>query len=191
MMPVRWILGILTLLVTVILGIVLWQHIKNRPLLELLEALPQHIDLALDHLDYTQTENGIKRWTLKSERAEYLRDSQLVNLTGVDLLFFDAGSAGNVTLRADCGQLQEQTRQIDVRGDVVVTTASDDILETQSLHYDDQQRQLSTDQPFHYRSPQMTLEGIGLLLDLEKNTMFVEKDVTMRLFPKTGRTGEN
>ncbi len=191
MLRARWVLGILILLTTLILGVVLWRHIQSRPIQELLDTMPQHIDLALDQLNYTQTENGIKRWTLKSERAEYLRDNQLVNLTGVDLLFFNAGDAGDVTLRADRGQLQEETRQIDVQGGVVVTTSGDDVLNTAALHYDDQQQLLSTDQPFQYRNPQMTLEGIGLRLDLGKNTMFVEKNVTMRLFPNAGRSGEH
>ncbi len=184
MLNVRRILALVIMLAVVLLSLAVWRHVRQMPVQELLKALPQGIDLALENLHYTETQDGHKRWTLVSDRAEYLRSSHLVRLTPVQLTFYDAGAFGDLTLTADQGEFQEDTRQVDVWGDVVVVGDGGERLQTQSLTYQDQQRQLSTAAPIHYQAPRMELTGVGLLVDLEKNTLVVEKNVRMLLLPE-------
>lgn len=179
----RWIIAIIMIVVTVIVAGFIVRHLRHQPVQEALELLPQNVDLALDDINYSQMENGETRWTLKSERAQYMRTTELVELTGVDLRFFSAERAGEVTLRADRGQFQEQTRQLDVYGNVIVTSAQNDVLTTEWLHYDDQVRRLSTPEPFEYVSPGMRLRGIGMRMDVDQERLMVEQDVSMRLSP--------
>ncbi len=192
MLNVRRILALFILLVVILLGLVVWRHVQQMPAQEVLEALPSEIDLALDNLNYTETQDGRKRWTLAADRAEYLRASNLVRLTPVQLTFFEAGAFGDLSLTAEHGELQEDTRQVDIWGDVVIVGEGGERLQTESLRYQDQQRLLSTTAPIHYQAPRMELTGVGLLVDLEKNTMLVEKDVRMLLLPEPKEgSGEN
>jgi LPS export ABC transporter protein LptC len=192
MLNVRRILALFILLAVVLLSLVVWRHIRQMPVQEILQRLPQDIDLALDNLNYTETQDGRKRWTLVADRAEYLRSSNLVRLTPVHLDFYDAGAFGNLTLTADHGELQEDTRQVDVWGNVVVVGEGGERLLTESLRYQDERRQLTTAAPIDYQSPRMKLTGVGLLVDLEKNTLVVEKDVRMLLLPEPKENpGEN
>ncbi len=192
MLNVRRILALVILLAVVLVSLVVWRHIQQKPVQEILEALPPDIDLALDHLNYTETQDGRKRWTLVADRAEYLRGNQLVRLTPVQLTFYEAGAFGDLNLTADHGELQEDTRQVDIWGDVVVVGEGGERLQTESLRYQDQQRQLSTAAPIHYQAPRMELTGVGLLVDLEKSTMLVEKDVRVLLLPESKENpGEN
>ncbi|MFO7811346.1 MAG: LPS export ABC transporter periplasmic protein LptC [Pelovirga sp.] len=192
MMNMRRILAWFILLAVILLGLVLWRHVQQAPVQEVLEALSPEIDLALDHLNYTETQDGRKRWTLTADRAEYLRGNHLVRLTPVQLTFYDAGTFGDLNLTADHGELQEDTRQVDVWGDVVIVGEGGERLQTESLRYQDQQRLLTTAAPIHYQAPRMEVTGVGLLVDLEKSTMLVEKDVRMLLLPEPKESpGEN
>lgn len=185
MLNVRRVLALAILVAVILLGLAIWRHVQQLPVQDILEALPQDIDLALDNLHYTETQDGQKRWTVSSERAEYLRSSNLVRLTPVQVVFYDAGSFGDLTLTADHGELQEDTRQVDVRGNVVVTAGGGEELTTESLRYDEQRRELTTTAPIHYRAPRMELTGVGLLIDLEKDVLMVKNDVRMLLLPQT------
>lgn len=187
MLNVRRVLATAILVAVFLLGLALWRHVQQMPVSDILETLPQDIDLALDHLHYTETQDGKKRWTLSSDRAEYLRSSHLVRLTPVQLVFYDAGSFGDLTLTADYGELQEDTRQVDVRGNVVVTTGGGEQLTTESLRYDEQRRALTTAAPIHYLAAQMELTGVGLLIDLEKEVLVVKENVKMLLQPPPGK----
>jgi LPS export ABC transporter protein LptC len=192
MLNLRRILALLIVLAVVLLSLVVWRHVRQVPVQDILKALPQDIDLALDNLNYTETQDGRKRWTLVADRAEYLRSSNLVRLSPVQLTFYEAGAFGDLLLSAIHGELQEDIRQVDVWGDVVVVGQGGERLETESLRYEDQRRQLSTTAPFHYRAPRMDLTGVGLLVDLERNTLVVEKDVRMLLLPEPKENpGEN
>lgn len=192
MLNVRRVLALVILLAVVLLLLVVWRHIRQMPLQEILKALPQDIDLALDNLNYTETQDGRKRWTLVAERAEYLRSSNLVRLNPVQLTFYQAGAFGDLTLTAKHGELQEDTRQVDIWGDVVIIGEGGERLQTESLRYDDQRRLLTTAAPIHYQAPRMELTGVGLLVDLEKNTLLVEKAVRMLLLPEPKENpGEN
>ncbi|MBW6509885.1 MAG: LPS export ABC transporter periplasmic protein LptC [Desulfuromonadales bacterium] len=192
MLNLRRILALVILLAVVLLSLVVWRHVRQMPLQEILTTLPQDIDLALDNLNYTETQDDRKRWTLVADRAEYLRSSNLVRLNPVQLTFYQAGAFGDLTLTATHGELQEDTRQLDIWGDVVIVGEGGERLQTESLRYDDQRRQLSTAAPIHYRAPRMELTGVGLLVDIEKNTMRVKKDVRMLLLPEPKENpGEN
>lgn len=192
MLNIRRILALVILLAVVLLSLVVWRHVQQTPVQEILETLPQEIDLALDNLNYTETRDGRKRWTLVADRAEYLRSSNLVRLNPVQLTFYEAGAFGDLNLTAERGELQEDTRQVDVWGDVVVVGEGGERLQTESLRYHDQQRRLSTAAPIHYTAPRIELTGVGLQVDLEKNTLLVEKDVRMLLLPEPKENpGEN
>ncbi len=178
----RWVIAVVILAASLMVVGLVVRYLRDQPLEEVLEQLPQNVELALDDIHYAQTENGETRWTLTSEGARYVRTTELVELTGVDLTFYSTGTAGEVRLQADRGQFQEQTRQLDVYGNVMVTSAQSDVLTTQWLHYDDQTRRLSTPEPFEYTGQGMRLRGVGMRMDLDEERLVVERDVRMRLW---------
>lgn len=185
MLKLRRVLALIILVAVALVGALVWRHLYHQPVRELLEGLPREINLALDQLNYTETRDGQKRWSLSSERAEYLRESNLVRLTPVDLTFYEAGPYGELTLRADRGEFHEETRRVEVSGNVVIDTPDGESITTDALVYEDRQRQLSTEAPIHYRAPGRELTGVGLLIDLEQNTLIVEKNVWMRVYPES------
>lgn len=183
MLKLRRLLALLIILAVVALATVVWREVQQKSPEEILAALPKQIDLSLDQLHYTQNEDGQRSWTLDADKAEYKREDGQALLDKVRLQFYNAGEAGDVQLEAEHGLLQQETRQVEVWDQVVVRTARGEQLFTERLHYDDQQRQLTTDEAIRVLTPQMELTGTGLKVDLDSGRLEVDKDVWMLLLP--------
>lgn len=188
MFNLRRLLAGLILIVTLALGVAIWRHIQQQSPLEILEALPEQIDLALEKLHYTQNEEGSRSWTLDANKAEYRRASGQALLESVSLTLYDAGAAGEIKLSAEHGSFEQEKQQIEVWGNVVVVTARDEALYTERLRYDGQSRQLHTEDPVHLVSPRMELKGTGLQADVELGHLLVKKNVWMLLLPAERKT---
>ncbi|NOQ51261.1 MAG: LPS export ABC transporter periplasmic protein LptC [Desulfuromonadaceae bacterium] len=183
MLNLRRLLAILILIAVLFLGTVIWRHLRQQRPEDLLNALPKQIDLALEQLHYTQTEEGRRRWTLDADKAEYQRQQGQVSLKTVQLTLFEAGRLGQVRLQADQGLLDQEERQVEVWGNVIIKTERGEQLYTERLHYDDQQRRLYTDEPVRLLSERMELTGIGMQVDLEQEQLLIKKEVWMLLLP--------
>ncbi|MEA3362725.1 MAG: LPS export ABC transporter periplasmic protein LptC [Thermodesulfobacteriota bacterium] len=183
MFNLRRLLALLILISIVALTTVIYRHLQQQDPEELLSMLPDNIDLALEDLHYTQNEDGQRRWTLDADTAEYQRDSSLAELEVVKLLFYDAGQFGDINLQADHGQLTQDTRQVDIWGRVRLKTERSEQLFTERLHYDDQNRQLSTEDSIRFLSPRLELTGTGLQIDIDQGRMLVKDNVWVLLYP--------
>lgn len=179
----RRLLALFILLLVVALGLALWKNFKQRKPEEILEALPKQIDLSLDQLHYTQNEDGQKNWTLDADKAEYQRDNSQALLQNVHLTFYRAGEFGEVQLKAQQGSLQQEKQQVKVWGQVEVETSRGEKLFTDRLHYDGQQRLLTTQAPIRILAPRMELTGVGMSVDVKAGRLVVNKDVWMLLLP--------
>jgi len=187
MFKLRRLLAVLILIAVLALGIIIWRHLQQQSPLDVLEALPEQIDLSLEKLHYTQNEEGKRSWTLDADKAEYRREDGLARLDAVHLVLYQAGRFGEVTLTAEHGILQQEKQQVEVWGNVEVVTAKGDRLYTERLQYDGQQRELTTKEKVRVLNPRMELTGIGLWADLELGRLRLEKDIWMLLLPQEGK----
>ncbi len=170
--------GVAILLVMVVLGGMLFSSSFDGDLLpELIEKLPENVDLGLDRVHYSQNENGIESWVLDADRAAYQRKDEELALTGVELTFFNAGRFGDVTLNAAGGILRQQQKLIDLQGDVRIVTATGERFQSETLRYDYAKRLATTDDLISMRGRQLYLTGKGMDLDLGRGTLRVREDV--------------
>jgi len=183
MLNLRRILALLILVSIIALTVVIYRYVQQQDPKEILNVLPEDIDLALNDLHYTQNEEGQRRWTLDADKAEYQRGSSLAKLDAVKLLFYSTEEYGNINLRANQGELMQETRQVDVWGNVILKTERGEQLLTERLHYDDLNHQLTTDDPIKFLSSQLELTGTGLQIDIDLGRMRVKKNVWMKLYP--------
>lgn len=187
MFNLRRLLAVLILVAVLAVGIAIWRHLQQRSPLEILEALPEQIDLSLEQLHYTHNEEGKRSWTLDADKAEYRRDEGQALLDAVHLTLYDAGKFGEVTLIAKQGRLEQEKQQVEVWGKVEVVTARGEHLYTERLHYDGQQQLITSADPVRMVSPRMELTGTGLWVDVDRGLLRVEKDVWLMLLPKEGK----
>ncbi len=170
--------GVAILLVMVVLGWMLFSSSFDDDLLpELIEQLPENVDLGLDRVHYSQSENGIESWVLDADRAAYQRENEELALTGVELTFFNAGSFGDVTLNAVGGILRQRQKLIDLKGDVRIVTTTGEQFRSETLQYDYSKRLATTDDLISMRGRQLYLTGKGMVLDLGRGTLKIREDV--------------
>lgn len=170
--------GVAILLVMVVLGVLLFSRSFDGDLLpELIEKLPENVDLGLDRVHYSQSENGIESWVLDADRAAYQRKEEELALTGVELTFFSTGRFGDVKMNAAGGILRQQQKLIDLQGDVRIVMATGEQFRSETLQYDYARRLVTTDDPISMRGRQLILTGKGMSLDLGRGTLKVRENV--------------
>ena len=183
MFNLRRVLAVAIIASVVILTTVIYQHLQQQSPAAILALLPDNIDLALEDLHYTQNEDGKRSWTLDASKAEYLRDSNLVKLDAVKLTFYNAGDFGEVELQADNGELLQETNQVDIWGDVIITTGRGEQMFTERLHYDDSLKQISTAEAVKIVTSQVDMTGIGMEVSIDDGRFLLKKQVHAILYP--------
>ncbi len=183
MFNLRRVLAVAIIISVVVLTTVIYQHLQHQNPEDILDLLPDNIDLALQDLHYTQSEDGKKSWTLDASKAEYLRDSSLVKLDTVKLKFYNAGDFGEVEVKADNGELLQDTNQIDIWGDVVITTALGEQMFTERLHYDDSVKKITTAEDVRFVTSQVDMSGKGMEVDIDAGRFLLKKQVHAILYP--------
>ena len=89
-------------------------------------------------LDYvmTETENGLKKWVLISDKLQRFSDSDDVQLFELEMQFYDADVLTS-TITSRRGTANLDTGKLFAWREVVVISADGRKLETEELHYDD------------------------------------------------------
>jgi len=190
-MSLRNLLALLILLSVAALVIALGFNLPGKDAEELLELLPKQVDLALEKIHYTQNEGGQRRWTLDADSAAYQREAGLISLQNVEMVFFDIGRYSEVKMTAAEGVFDQQQEQVDVWGDVEITTDQNEHFYTDRLRYKQKTRQVVSDERVRMVSPQLQVAGEGLQLDLQAGRMSIMRDVHALFPPTTDERSEN
>ncbi len=189
MLNFRRILAFIIIVSVVIVTTVIYRNMQQLAPEEILNLLPDDVELALQDLHYTQNENGQRSWTLDADKAEYIRDRNLAKLDTVKLQLFKTEKFDAVVLQADKGQLEQDTRQVDLWDNVVITATNGEQLFTDRLHYDDNIRQISSEKNVLIRSPRFELTGVGMVVEIDKGRLLLKKQVRLVLYP-SGRENQ-
>ncbi len=126
------------------------------------ERLP---DQVIEDFTLNETASGERLFTLDAGRAEVHEDSQVVQVTGVRVTFYDYGGGVFSVLTAQSGTIHRLTEDLVARGGVVVRTADSTVLETDSLVWSNGSRKVHTDAPVRIATPRGEVSGVGLESD--------------------------
>jgi LPS export ABC transporter protein LptC len=137
-------------------------------------------DLKLDRLIYTETKEGKKEWELEAASASYFKDKGTVVLNKVKATFFGKNQETYV-LVSEKGMLNTVTKAIEVYEGVKIDTSDGYQVRTASLKYLAESRELSTPDRVVLSGPQMQVEGVGLVLDLDKQRVRILDQVQTTL----------
>lgn len=146
----------------------------------LLDVLPKQVDLSLDKIHYTQTEDGRRRWTLDADSADYQREAGLISLQNVEIVFFEVGRFAEVKMTADEGVFNQQLERVEAWGDVEIITDQGEHFYTERLQYEQASQRVSSEQRVRMISPQLELSGVGFWFDLPTGRLSILEDVHAR-----------
>jgi len=163
-------------------GIFVWQTLtpapgdKNPPAKTDVAA-----DLKLDRVHYTETREGVKEWELEAASAVFYREQNTLALEKVRATFYGKNQETYV-LVGEKGRYNTQTKVIEVFDGVKVDSSSGYQLRTQGLRYEADQRELRTSDPVEMKGPDIQVEGVGMVVELNRQCMRIFGGVTTTLF---------
>jgi LPS export ABC transporter protein LptC len=172
--------NVLLIFILVLLGAVsftVWRNFKTSTPEQLLEMLPDNVDVALDNIDYTETRGDRRFWRLQADSVAHEAQRKEVNLENVRMTVYDQGELGDIELTGQSGKWFSETGNIVLTGDVVAKSDQGLALYCQELFYDNKAEMIVSESPVRLVSKDMETTGRGLKVFLPEQRMEILSQV--------------
>lgn len=177
----RNLLGFIIALLTFSLLVTVARNFRGSSPEELFDALPKNVDVSLKGIDYTETRDGIQRWHLLADTADYNVKADRTLVKNVFMTFFDEQGEKTGTLSARSGEIRTESKEVSVQGEVVVESVRGYAFHSERLDYADATRTISTDIPIRMVSEKLELTGTGLRFNVDTHAYQILSKVRARL----------
>jgi LPS export ABC transporter protein LptC len=152
------------------------QPIENLPIRSSVATMSQR----MHGVQLFGTTLGHKEWELQAISAEAFKDKGTWDLQGVKVKFF--GNAGSTyTVTGESGSVQTETKDMEIRGNVVTTTSEGYVFKTKSLKYGAKNKELVTPEEVVITGPKengpFQLSGRDFKATLDTSVMTLKRDV--------------
>ena len=133
----------------------------NKPR-NLLKALPD-VDLKIKGFVYTEVGEANIKWEVTAETATYNKKQNLAVFDRVQIKL--TTSDGKVfIMKGDKGLMFTDTKNIEIKDNVVIISDAGDRFSTDHLSYSDAEKKFYTDAPVTMENERMKITGVGLTL---------------------------
>lgn len=113
----------------------------------------------------TETDQGAPKWTLHAKYAATYTSRSLVVARDIRVDFFDEKGARSSELTAREGEIQQDTRDMTARGNVVLTTSEGTRMTTQEMRFSNTAQLITSTKLVRVEREGSTLEGVGFSSD--------------------------
>lgn len=137
-----------------------------------------------------ESDSGVLLWSLTAPEAERFKNRQLVVLERPTIVFYDEMGKPRTTLISDAGEYYEDRRDMLAYGNVVVTSVEGDILETDSLLWDNSENKIFSDSFVKLTRGDNVITGYGLECRDDLQSVEIKRDVKARVIDEQGEIEE-
>jgi LPS export ABC transporter protein LptC len=149
--------------------------------------LPVQVDVSLQKFRYTETDQGVKRWDLTADRAEYNKQRDTTTLTGVHLTVADNKETGELQVAADRADYNNGTREVAMSGNVHGQSSKGLEFSASRVTYLASRSLLKSSERVHLKDTGLELDGVGMELETKTRRFKLMKDVSAVYRPQGGR----
>lgn len=178
---------VILLLIVLIGGIVLvslWANLRARKASETREKVPKvstgGADMQLKKIRFVEDKQGQKTWELEAESVNQYQGQNIMVLENVKVTFY-AKEGRIIYLTGKQGKVYQDSKNVDLSGDVVLTSSDGYQLKTDSASYRHSEKIVSTGDPVEIDGEQIRLTGKGMLVDVEAKTFKILSQVKTHL----------
>ena len=158
----------------------LWMNLQERKASEKLSAVPKvSTDGANTHLEkvhFVEDKHGQKTWELEATSVQQYEGQNMLVLKDVKVTFFSRDGRSFV-LTGKQGKVYQDSKNVEIAGDVILTSSDGYRLKTQSIAYDHKEKKARTQDLVEIEGEQLHLVGRGMLVDMEAKTFKVLSQV--------------
>jgi len=177
------------ILISIVLigGIVLvslWANLRERKASEAVEKLPKVFtggaNMRMEKIRFVEDKHGQKTWELEAKSVQQYKDQNTMVLEDVKVTFY-AKEGRTIFLTGKQGKVYQDSKNVDLVGDVVLTSSDGYQLKTHSVSYRHLEKIVSTSDPVEIEGEQIRLTGKGMLVDMEAKTFKILSQVKTQL----------
>jgi len=132
-------------------------------------------DLTLEDIHYVETKGKKKEWELRAKSGQHFREADYTTLEDLTVTFYAEGGR-IITMKGNKGSMKEK-KEIKVWGDVVITSSDGYQVATNSLRYDGDKQQITTEDPVTLDGKGVQVKGVGLMVDLKTKKISILRKV--------------
>ena len=150
-------------------------------------SVAEEADQSVDGFNLVQyEEGGEKKWQLNGKSAEV--EGEKVKINEISALAFGEGTT--LKLKANKGSFNRENGLVHLNENVIIKTTDRTTIETDSLNWDANTRNVSTDEPVNMKRAEFEVKGNGAEIDLENKKAELKNDITANIAsPETGILG--
>lgn len=137
-------------------------------------------DMQLKKIRFVEDKQGQKTWELEAESVQQYQEQNMMVLEDVKVTFY-AKEGRIIYLTGKQGKVYQDTKNVDLLGDVVLTSNDGYRLKTHSASYRHSERTVSTADPVEIDGEQIRLTGKGMVVDVEAKTFKILSQVKTQL----------
>ena len=178
---------VILLSIVLIGGIVLVSfraNLRQRKASEAVEKLPklstEGADMQLKKIRFVEDKQGQKTWELEAESVNQYQEQNIMVLEDVKVTFY-AKEGRIIYLTGKQGKIYQDSKNVDLLGDVVLTSSDGYQLKTHSASYRHSEKIVSTPDPVEIEGEQIRLTGRGMLVNVEAKTFKILSQVKTQL----------
>jgi LPS export ABC transporter protein LptC len=177
-------LKIATLALIVVIGgivlVTLWANLRERKTSETDEKLSplstEGAEMRLEKIRFVEDKHGQKTWELEAKSVQKNQDQNILVLEDVKVTYY-ANEGQTFFLSGKKGKVDQDSKNVDLVGDVVLTSSDGYQLKTHSVSYRHLEKIVSTTDPVEIEGEPLRLTGKGMSVDLEAKTFKILSQV--------------
>ena len=155
----------------------LWVNLQERKkMLEEAEKVPNistdGADHRLEKIRFVEEKHGKKTWELEAKAIYQYQGQNILLLEDVKVIYY-AKDGRSFTLSGDKGKVHQDSKDMELVGNVILTSTDGYRLKTKSMTYQHLSKQVRTPDPVEFEGEQIHLTGKGMLVDMEAKTFKV------------------
>jgi LPS export ABC transporter protein LptC len=162
----------------------LWANFRERKASEAVEKFPKvsagGADMRLEKIRFVEDKHGQKTWELEAKSVNQYQDQSMMVLEDVKVTFY-AKEGRTIFLTGKHGKVYQDSKNVELEGDVVLTSSDGYQLRTHSVSYRHSAKIVSTSDPVEIEGEQIRLTGKGMLVDMEAKTFKILSQVKTQL----------
>ncbi|MGO9118231.1 MAG: LPS export ABC transporter periplasmic protein LptC [Desulfomonilaceae bacterium] len=140
--------------------------------------IPSDAGIRIENFSYSVP--GPRPWELRAPSAIVSESLDEVTLQEPRIIYH-AGPGGRISLASQTGSLHKKTLSVVARGEVTLTY-KDYIFRSDEMNYSHEKLSASTSSSVFFETPDLSLTGTGMTMNLENEEIVIENDVKARLF---------
>jgi LPS export ABC transporter protein LptC len=162
----------------------LWVNLQERKASEAAVEIPNSstgdASQELQKVHFVEDKHGQKTWELEAKTVRLYQDENISVLEDVKVTYY-AKEGRIFYLTGKQGKIYQDSKDVELMGDVVLTSNDGYQLKTQSVSYQHLEKTVSTADPVEIEGEQIRLTGKGMLVDMDAKTFKVLSQVKTQL----------